>query len=76
VTLLSNVGLSHLVARTPEEYVAKAVQLARDPAALAPMRSGLRKQMSESPLCNGKEFARNVEAAYRRLWIDYCRSSG
>ncbi|MGA3068131.1 MAG: tetratricopeptide repeat protein, partial [Tepidisphaeraceae bacterium] len=75
VSLLSNVGLPNLVARSPQEYVQKGVELAGNPAKLAQLRAELRGRMSESPLCNGKEFARHIEDAYRQLWAEFCRRS-
>jgi protein O-GlcNAc transferase len=28
--------------------------------------------MEASPLMNGARFARNIEAAYRHMWADWC----
>jgi predicted O-linked N-acetylglucosamine transferase (SPINDLY family) len=67
-----NLGLPQLVARTGEEYVGIAVELCRDVDRLAELRSGLRARMQRSPLMDGPRFARNVEAAYRRVWRSYC----
>ena len=38
-SILSNVGLTELIAQSPEQYVAIAVALARDPARLAGLRA-------------------------------------
>jgi len=72
VSILSNVGLPELIARDPEEYVAIAAGLARDPARLAQLRAGLRARMQNSPLMDAPRFARNVEAAYRTMWRRWC----
>jgi len=74
VTLLSNVGLSRLIAATPEEYVRIAVELATDRQSLALLRTGLRSRMAASPLCDVKALANEVEGAYRLMWRRWCRS--
>ena len=72
VSILSNLGLTELIARTPEQYVAIAVDLAGDRARLAALRGGLRQRMQASPLMDGKQFAADVEAAFRRMWKTWC----
>ncbi|MEI8194989.1 MAG: hypothetical protein WCI73_03675, partial [Phycisphaerae bacterium] len=72
VSLLSNVGLSELVAQTPAEYVRIAVDLANDSARLAQLRATLRSRMEQSPLMDAPRFARDVEAAYRAMWRKWC----
>ena len=72
VSMLSNLGLTELIARTPEEYVAIAVDLAGDRARLAALRGGLRQRMQASPLMDGKQFAADVEAAFRHMWQTWC----
>ncbi len=74
VTLLANVGLSRLIATTPEEYVRIAVELATDRQALALLRAELRSRMAASPLCDAKALANGVEEAYRLMWRRWCRS--
>jgi protein O-GlcNAc transferase len=68
VSLLTNVGLSEFIAPSPDQYVNLAVRAAADPAALAKLRAGLRQMMRQSPLLGGRQFARDVESAYRRVW--------
>ena len=74
-SLLHNVDLGDLVAQTPDEYVAKAVQLAGDLPRLANIRAGLRRRMLESPLMDGQSFARDMEAAYRQAWRTWCATA-
>jgi len=73
VSLLSNVGLPELIASTPEEYFAKAVDLARDPEKLQSLRNSLRDMMSRSPLTDPKKFTLHLEEAYRRMWVLWCQ---
>jgi predicted O-linked N-acetylglucosamine transferase (SPINDLY family) len=70
---LSNLGLHELAAETPEQYVSCAIQLASDLPRLQALRRTLRQRMQESPLMDGQRFARNVEQAYRQMWITWCR---
>jgi protein O-GlcNAc transferase len=69
---LSNLGLTELAAHTPEQFVRIAVDLAKDLSRLQELRSTLRPRMEQSPLMDGPRFARNIEAAYRRMWHTWC----
>ncbi|MGD0768650.1 MAG: tetratricopeptide repeat protein [Tepidisphaeraceae bacterium] len=69
---LSNLGLHELAARTPEEYVRIAVELAADMDRLGQLRSELRQRMRRSPLMDAPRFARDVESAYRSMWTAWC----
>jgi predicted O-linked N-acetylglucosamine transferase (SPINDLY family) len=71
VSLLSNMGLSQLIAQAPEQYVQIAVDLANGLPRLAELRRTLRVRMGASPLMDGVQFARDVEAAYRLMWRDW-----
>jgi predicted O-linked N-acetylglucosamine transferase (SPINDLY family) len=72
VSLLSNVGLPELIATTPEEYVAKAADLAHDLEKLQSLRKSLRDVMSRSPLTDAKKFTCNLEEVYRKMWANWC----
>jgi predicted O-linked N-acetylglucosamine transferase (SPINDLY family) len=69
---LTNLGLPELIARTPEQYVRIAANLAEDLPRLAELRRTLRGRMEASPLMDAPRFARNIEAAYRQMWRDWC----
>jgi predicted O-linked N-acetylglucosamine transferase (SPINDLY family) len=69
---LCNLGLKELAAETPEQYVALAAQWADDLPRLQELRGTLRQRMQQSPLMDGKRFARNVEQAYRQMWRRWC----
>jgi predicted O-linked N-acetylglucosamine transferase (SPINDLY family) len=68
VSVLRRIGLDELIAATPEEYVRKAVALARDPGRLRKLRAGLRQRMRVSPLLDAAAFARALESAYLAMW--------
>jgi predicted O-linked N-acetylglucosamine transferase (SPINDLY family) len=74
VSLLSNLKLTELIAPDREAYVQIAVELARDRKRLASLRQGLRQRMLASPLMNGFDFTRRLEAAYRTMWRQWCDS--
>lgn len=65
---LTNLGLQELVARTPDDYVRIAAQLAANPGRLRELRSSLRPRMQASPLMDAPRFARAMEAACRAMW--------
>jgi predicted O-linked N-acetylglucosamine transferase (SPINDLY family) len=67
-----NLHLPELVSTTPDEFVVRAVALAKDLPALAKLRAGLRERMARSPLMDFTRFAKNLEGAYRTIWRDWC----
>jgi predicted O-linked N-acetylglucosamine transferase (SPINDLY family) len=69
---LTNLGMPGLVARSPDEFVKIAVELAFDLPRLAGLRGTLRDRMRTSPLMDAPRFARGVEAAYRSMWQRWC----
>jgi predicted O-linked N-acetylglucosamine transferase (SPINDLY family) len=71
-SVLTAVGLTELIAETPEEYCRLAVALAADEAQRAELRRTLRERLQTSPLCDGATFTRGLEAAYRQLWRRWC----
>jgi predicted O-linked N-acetylglucosamine transferase (SPINDLY family) len=75
-SLLSNIGLPNLIAQTPEEYVAKAVDLAHDLEKLQVLRRSLRDMIFHSPLTDAQTFTRNLEEVYRKMWAAWCAKNG
>ncbi len=73
---LHNLGLAELIGRTPEEYVSIATGLASDLPRLDKLRRTLRQRMQPSPLMDAPRFARNMEAAYRQMWRNWCAKAG
>jgi predicted O-linked N-acetylglucosamine transferase (SPINDLY family) len=74
VSILSNVGLTELIAGSRDQYVEIATALAKDPQRIANYRTTLRDRMSASPLMNAPQHARDIEAAFRRMWRNWCQS--
>ena len=72
VSILTNAGLTELIATGPEEYVRLAVELARNRPRLNDLSSGLRERLIRSPLMDAPRFVKNLESAYRTMWRKYC----
>ncbi|MFN2309807.1 MAG: tetratricopeptide repeat protein [Gammaproteobacteria bacterium] len=75
VSLMHAIGRGQWVAESIEAYTDIAVSLSADLAALERERQDLRTRMEQSPLCDGKAFAKKIEAVYRQCWIDWCASA-
>lgn len=67
-SLLANLDLGELLARTRPEYVGIASRLAGDIDRVVQFRETLRDRMRSSILCDTRTFARNVYDEYRRMW--------
>ena len=67
--------MPELIARTPQEYVQIAADLSNDLPRLAELRRTLRPRMQASLLMNARRFARNIEAAYRQMWRNWCEQA-
>lgn len=67
-SFLMNTGLGELAAATAEEYVAKAVALARDGELLLALKGKITSMFWNSPVMDGAGYVRDVEAAYETAW--------
>jgi predicted O-linked N-acetylglucosamine transferase (SPINDLY family) len=56
-----------LVVDTPQQYEARAIELAGDPRALAELRRGLLASAATAALFDPRRFARRLEQAYLRM---------
>ncbi|NHZ62797.1 tetratricopeptide repeat protein [Massilia genomosp. 1] len=74
VTILHNGGLDELIGEDEAAYIAIAVDIARDPARLRRLRSGLRERTRASPLMDMARFTHHLEDAYRGMWAKWCNS--
>ena len=72
---LTAAGLPELVANSPREYVAKAVQLATNGIMLNKLHRDLPEMMRNSRLMDGKAYMQDLEAAYKKIWQHYCSGS-
>ena len=69
---LFNIALPELAAFSADDYVRVATELARDHPRLAQLRTKLRPRMECSVLMDAPRFARQIEAAYRAMWRQWC----
>ena len=67
-TLLSAVGLTNWIAADTANYIEKAIAFARDGEGLA----ALRARLSLGQLADAATYVRGLEAAWRRIWRDWC----
>jgi protein O-GlcNAc transferase len=74
LSLLSQLDLEVFVAESTQAYVAKAVDFADQTANLRRIRQSLRPLMRSSPLCAYKDFAQDVEQAFRDMWCQWCKA--
>ena len=70
-SILYNAGLGELVADTADAYVERAALLARDGELLAALHGAVRRMMRASPLMDGAQYVRDMEAAYETIWEHY-----
>ena len=62
-SMLTALGLPELIAQTLEEYEARALELARNPARLKALRERLTAARTSAPLFDTPRFTRNLETA-------------
>lgn len=62
-SILTGLGEHGLIAQSVDEYVAKAVELARDATRVSEYRRTLRQRLRESALCDAKGFTGRFEDA-------------
>jgi predicted O-linked N-acetylglucosamine transferase (SPINDLY family) len=69
---LSNLGLPELAAFSEDDYVSIATELVNDLPRRMELRRTLRPRMEASPLMDASRFTRQIEAAYRTMWRQWC----
>jgi protein O-GlcNAc transferase len=67
-SLLSSIGIPELIAASPREYEARALELARNVSALEGLKAKLAKAHDISPIFDTARITRNIEAAYKTIW--------
>jgi len=75
VSVLSNIGLPELIAKTKDEYIEIAVSLSSDIEKLTLLRASLRTRMADSPVMDAKKFTADLEQCYQTIWQDWCKST-
>ena len=72
VCVLTNLGLADWICRSVEEYIQKAVALARAPRQLAALSPALRQKLEQSPLMDARAFAQAFGEQIRAVWRQKC----
>jgi predicted SAM-dependent methyltransferase len=75
-SLLCAAGLEELVAANADQFVKICTELASDSDRLTRLRSGMRKRLLASPLCDEPGMATRLERALREVWQDWCARQG
>ena len=75
-SLLAAAGLEALTATSIEDYVLRAVDLARDIERRHAIARRLRREFAASTLCDHRRFAGDFAAALRQMWIRFCEKGG
>lgn len=67
-TMMRNAGLTEGIAWSDDEYLEWGVRLGKDPALRQQITWKLRQGRRTAPLWNGRQFAQDMEQAYRQMW--------
>ncbi|WP_199249497.1 O-linked N-acetylglucosamine transferase, SPINDLY family protein [[Phormidium] sp. ETS-05] len=70
-TMMMNVGVTEGIAWTDEEYVEWGIRLGKSPELREDIAWRLRQSRHSSPLWNAERFTRDMESAYRQMWLQY-----
>lgn len=74
--ILTSLGRPEWIAHAEEDYVAKAVALAKDIVSLSTVRAGLRTELASSALMDEVGYSRRAESAFRSMWVNWCDAAG
>lgn len=71
-SILTNAGVRELVTENSVDYVRRAVQLGNSPELVGAYHSGLRENLCQSSLMDGRQYMKELESAYQRIWENFC----
>jgi predicted O-linked N-acetylglucosamine transferase (SPINDLY family) len=71
-SLLAGLALPELVTETLASYRQTALEFARDPARLAPIRARLESARHGYPIFDTVLYTRRLESAYSTMWARHC----
>ena len=66
--MLVNVGLEEMITHSTPEFEQRAVDLSRDPARLAEIRTRLQNNLGTSALFDVRQLVVHLETAYMHMW--------
>jgi predicted O-linked N-acetylglucosamine transferase (SPINDLY family) len=70
-TFMLNAGIEEGIAWNQDEYVEWGIKLGLDPKLRLEIREKLRAGRQTAPVWNAKQFALDMEQAYREIWAKY-----
>ncbi len=70
-TLMVNAGLNEGIAWNDDEYIEWGIRLGTDSKLRENIRWKLRRSRQTAPIWNTKQFAKDIESAYRQMWEIY-----
>jgi predicted O-linked N-acetylglucosamine transferase (SPINDLY family) len=74
-TMMMNVGVTEGIAHNVEEYIEWGVRFGTDESLRRDVAWKLRQSRQTSPLWDGRQFAREMENAYKQMWKIYNEQS-
>ncbi|HEY5412908.1 MAG TPA: hypothetical protein VIJ94_19500 [Caulobacteraceae bacterium] len=75
LSVVAPTGLPGMVAESPEAYVATALALAADPAAMQALRERVPAGFDAAPYRDEPAMARRLEAVYRAMFQRWCEAA-
>ena len=75
-SIVTHAGFPEFIAKTEDDYVALAVDLASNPDKLNALRQSMRDTLHKAKICNSEPYARTVEAALRDMWHTWVETGG
>lgn len=66
-SMLNAIDMPEMVTNSLEEYEARALELANNPAKLKKIRNKLQKKIASGPLFDGVKYARDIELAFEHM---------
>ena len=70
-SILNSIGLNNFIAEDINNYIELAIKMANNENLLVKIRQNLRKRMQTSSLCDGANFAKDIEKAYQDMWYKH-----
>jgi len=71
ISILQNIGLKDCIAKSPEDYINKAIQMVSDLSLLRQIRLKLRSIVRSSSLCQQQVYISDLEQMYQWMWRQY-----
>ena len=74
-SILKGIGIDEWIAYSINDYINKAIELAKDLENLSKIRHDLRSKMNKSYMMNGRAFTQNLENNYQLMWDTYIKKT-